>query len=304
MKNNNYEEVKVINNDSIYKDMIKSHGQSLELYNKRLNRFIIYMILTLINLILFGFHFFIYNKNNIFEIKDNSLEHQIYNDRPQNIPFNEEDLNDLMAEVDRPYLKEINKKRTFQKRIPLTNEIHCNPHFRGIELAAFLSFLTDNTTYFETGSGCSSVIAKYYSKKSYAVEGCKEWYNIGVKNGLKKNLIFKDLKPDSNSWSFPGKKSTLNDWKNYFQAYDRSYNADVILLDGRFKIATAMDIFDKINEDTIVLIHEYQPRTVYFVLEEYYQYIYHWGELTAFVKKKGVEKIPIEVQQKYWSVFK
>ena len=135
----------------------------------------------------------------------------------------------LNKERERPYLKEINKKRTFEKRYPLTKEIKCKPHFTPNELVAFLSFLTKDTIYFETGSGCSSVIAKYYAKKSYAVEGCKKWYEKGIKNGLKENLIFKDLKPDNPKWSYPGKKSTLEDWKSYFQSYDRSYNADVIL---------------------------------------------------------------------------
>ena len=64
-----------------------------------------------------------------------------------------------------------------------------------------------------------------------------------------------------------------------------------------------MDIFDKINYDTIVLIHEYNKRDVYFILENYYQYVYHWGELMAFVKKRGIETIPLEVQKKYWNTF-
>ena len=62
-----------------------------------------------------------------------------------------------------------------------------------IHLTAFLSLLTKNTIFFETGSGCSSVIAKYYAKKTYAVEGCKKYYEIGIKNGLKDILLFNDL---------------------------------------------------------------------------------------------------------------
>ena len=64
-----------------------------------------------------------------------------------------------------------------------------------------------------------------------------------------------------------------------------------------------MDIFDKINDDTIVLLHEYQERPSYYILEEYYKYIYHWGSLTAFIKKKDVKTIPLEVQKKYWDKF-
>ena len=106
---------------------------------------------------------------------------------------------------------------------------------------------------------------------------------------------------DNHHYCYPGKLSTLDDWKKYFQAYDSSYNADVILIDGRFKVATAMDIFDKIKEDTIVLIHEFQERPIYFILEKYYQYVYHWDRLTAFIKKNGINSIPIDIQKQYWN---
>ena len=63
-------------------------------------------------------------------------------------------------------------------------------------MMAFTSFLTKETTFFEFASGCFSIIAKYYTKKSYAVEGNQKWYDIGVANGLRNNLLFKDLKCD------------------------------------------------------------------------------------------------------------
>lgn len=209
--------------------------------------------------------------------------------------------NKLEYEADMPHLNKILKKRTFEKRIPLAKEIKCRPHLVNEELTAFLSFLTKDTIYFETGSGCSSVIAKYYAKKTYAVEGSIKYYKIGIKNGLKDIIMFKNLKPDNLDWSFPGNKSNLNIWKNYFQSYKKEYNADVILIDGRFKVATAMDIFDKIRDDTIVLLHEYYERPSYFILEKYYNYVYHWGRLYCFVKKKNIKQIPLEIQKKYWN---
>ena len=201
-----------------------------------------------------------------------------------------------------PQLKVI-QKRTLEKRLPLTKEIKCKPHIKESELIGFLSLLTKDTIFFETGSGCSSVIAKYYAKKTYAVEGCKKYYEIGIKNGLKDNLIFKDLKPDDPTWSYPGKKTNIDDWKNYFQSYQKEYNADVILVDGRFKVATVMDLFNKIRNDTIILMHEYNKRPSYFIIEKYYRYIYHWGSLFAFVKRNEIKEIPLKIQQKYWDQF-
>ena len=189
---------------------------------------------------------------------------------------------------------------TFEQRLPLPKKIKCNPHLNNLELIAFLSFLTNKTIFFETGSGCSSIIAKYFAKKTYAIEGCKKYYEYGINNGLKDNLIFKDLKPDNPTWSYPGKNSNLNDWINYFTSYKKEYDADVILIDGRFKIATAMDIFNKIRNDTIVLLHEYNYRPQYYIIEKYYKYIYHWGSLFVFIKNSEIEEIPIDVQKQYW----
>lgn len=202
-------------------------------------------------------------------------------------------------------LADINKRRIFDKRYPLPKEIKCYQHLRegGLrDLMAFTSFLTDNTTFFEFGSGCTSIIAKYYAKKTYAVEGNKEWYEKGIKNGLKDIIIFKDLKPDGTGslWSSPGKNSTLEDWKNYFQSYNKEYNADLILIDGRFRIACALDIFNKINRDTIILIHEYF-RPQYLIIENYYDYIYHWNTLYMFRKKPNINEISLEFQKKYWT---
>ena len=204
------------------------------------------------------------------------------------------------------FLSEINKRRIFERRYPLPEEIKCFQHIRegGLkDMLAFLSFLTENTTFFEFGSGCTSVIAKHYAKKSYAVEGNKNWYEEGIKNGLKDNLIFKDIKaiPKGNLWSEPGKDSNVEDWKNYFQAYKEEYNADVIFIDGRFRVACAFDIFNKIRNDTLILIHEYF-RDSYLAIPEYYDYIYHWDRLYLFKKKSNIKEIPIDVQKKYWSV--
>ena len=273
-------------------------------FMKKINyKLLLFIILIIVNDIIYLFNSsFKMEQHN--DNKKTNLENIDYNN-PQRISLSKYLTDQLklifINEKTRPYLKEINKKRTFENRFPLIKELNCKSHFSEIELIAFLSFLNKNTTYFETGSGCSSLIAKYYTKRSYAVEGCKERYEQGIKNGLKDNLIFHNLKPDNSSCSFPGKNSNINDWKKYFQSYDKNFNADVILLDGLFKIATAMDIFDKINDDTILFIHEYQERPSYYILESYYDYVYHWGTLVAFVKKKNISSIPLEIQKNYWN---
>lgn len=214
-------------------------------------------------------------------------------------------MKSLLFESKMLHLSEFNKRRTFEKRYPLPKEINCYEHMREgglIDLMAFTSFLKDDTIFFEFGSGCTSVIAKYYAKKSYAVEGNFEWYERGVNNGLKNNILFRDIKPkrEGKLWSTPGPDSKPENWQNYFQAYKKEYNADVIFIDGRFRVACAFDIFDKIKDDTIILIHEYF-RPQYLIIEKYYEYIHHWGSLFMFIKKKGINEIPLDFQKLYWN---
>ena len=288
----NNEEEKIIKDIRIFiEDMIKKYSKK----NKNLsnlNNYTILLKFTTITILIIIYTLVLKNK----EVAKKRIEIKHFF-----IPSYTYSMKELQYERKLFHLKEINNKRVFEKRLPLPKEIKCKPHFMTKELMAFLSFLSKNITFFETGSGCSSIIAKYYCKKSYAVEGCKKWYYKGIKNGLKDNLIFKDLKPDDPTWSYPGKKTNLKDWKNYFQSYKKEYNADVILIDGRFKTATAMDIFNKIRDDTIVLIHEYIARPLYFILEEYYQYLYRWDSLVCFIKKKDIKEIPLEIQQRYWN---
>ena len=242
----------------------------------------------------------------------NNKEHNL---NPHKLKINnlkiisEEKINQCQSQLEKDLnnknLSEINKKRTFEKRYPLPKEIQCKEHVRDgglLDMMVFLSYLTKNTTFFEFASGCSTIIAKYFTKKAYAVEGNIKWYNIGVENGLKDILLFKDLKCDGTGplLSYPGKHSTLNDWKNFFQAYKKEYEADVILIDGRFRVACALDIFDKIKNDTAVLLHECK-RKEYSIIKNYYNLIYQGGSLCVYIKKSNISEIPLDIQMKYWN---
>ena len=212
----------------------------------------------------------------------------------------------LKKELENKNLSEVNKKRTFEKRYPLPKEIKCQEHLKSgglIDMMAFTSFLTKDTIFFEFASGCSTQIAKYYTKKTYAVEGNKKWYDIGVNNGLKDNLLFKDLKCDGTGplLSWPGNKSSIEDWKNFIQAYKEEYNADVIFIDGRFRVACALDVFNKIKNDTVLLLHECQ-RKQYAEIENYYDKLYKWKNLCLFKKKTSIKEIQKDILEKYWNI--
>ena len=193
-----------------------------------------------------------------------------------------------------------NKLKELQKSViewPLPNEIKFRPFMNEEDIMGFLSFMKPNLTYFEFGSGGSTNIASYYKLKVYSVESDVSWHNNLKNNNISASYITVDL--NAHDRGYPGINTTLEDWKRYFQAYDSKYNADIILIDGRFRVACVLDIFPKIRSDTLVLIHDYENRYPYHILEKYYLKVRKWSTLSAFFKNPNITSIPQDVYNKY-----
>ena len=193
-----------------------------------------------------------------------------------------------------------NKLKELQKSFvewPLPSQIKFKPLMKKKDLMGFLSFMKPNLTYFEFGSGGSTNVASYYKLKAYSVESDVLWHNKLKSSNINATYITVDLKVINSG--YPGNNTTIKDWKSYFQAYDSKYNADIILIDGRFRIACGLDIFPKIRKDTLVLIHDYENRKFYHILEKYYVKVRKWGSLSAFFKNPNIISIPQNVYNKY-----
>ena len=115
-------------------------------------------------------------------------------------------------------------------------------------------------------------------------------------SNIKANYITVDLQ--SNKLGYPGKNTNIQDWKKYIQSYKKEYNADIILIDGKFRVACGLDIFSKIREESIILIHDYTYRKDYHILEIYYLKLETWGSLASFIKRPKA-KIPKNIYEKY-----
>ena len=173
---------------------------------------------------------------------------------------------------------------------PLSKEVKYKPLMTDKELQAFLHFMKPDNIYFEFGSGGSTNVASFFKVKTYSVESDAKWHKQLKDSGIKANYITIDLK--SGPAGYPGTGTNVNDWKKYIQAYKKEYNADIILIDGRFRVACALDIFSKIRNDTVILIHDYEPRKEYHILEKFYIKIRNWDSLALFLKNSSVNSIP------------
>ena len=245
--------------------------------NKKYIQKFIYLNLFIINLALYLLYKNIKKKFNILE-----------NSSTKYIPIN--NFTNYIS-----FIKKYSKSPTTFFSLP--KDIKFKPLMTKNELRAFLYFMKPEKIYFEFGSGGSTNIASYFKVKTYSVESDKKWHEKLKNNGIIANYITIDLK--STYSGYPGKDTTINDWKKYIQAYKKEYNADIILIDGRFRVACALDIFSKIRIDTAVLIHDYETRFQYHILEKYYIKIDNWDTLALFIKNPNIKAIPENIYNFY-----
>ena len=92
-----------------------------------------------------------------------------------------------------------------------------------------------------------------------------------------------------------------NKIKNYIQAYDKKYEADIILINGKYKVACALDIFDKITQNTLIVIDSDQnfKKDENKEILNYFNKIEDWDSLIVFNKKQDIKLIPINIYNKY-----
>ena len=246
----------------------------------KINFLLIYIILIIIFYCILALYLKIYNILNYFENRFNNITNYL---SKNNLINNE-----------RAFLEKY-KRNSIQW--PLPKEIIFKPKMTLKEQKAFCYFMKPKNVYFEYGSGGSTNIASYYKVKTFSVESDVKWHQKLKDNNINANYITVDLK--SHYYGFPGKETNIENWKQYIQSYKQEYNADIILIDGRFRVACGLYIFNKIRNDTIVLIHDYTNRKYYHILENYYLKLEIWDSLAAFIKRPNIDFIPKEIYNKY-----
>ena len=131
------------------------------------------------------------------------------------------------------------------------------PHLERNDKKMFYRYLNNSIVYFEYGSGGSTYQASIRNniKKIYTVESDIEWQNK-LKNIIKKRnitYIFNEMDTRPNSWGVPGSKATKQQKINYSNhminlSKEEQDKIDLILIDGRFRVACCLKCYDIINE--------------------------------------------------------
>jgi len=180
------------------------------------------------------------------------------------------------------------------------------PYFKSNDLQMFYKYLKNAKRYFEFGAGGSTYQASICKniEKIYSIESDFSWYER-VKNNISNEnnrirLIYVEMHNKSCSRGYPGEKCKTDEMLIYSDALKKSYNIDLVLIDGRFRVACALKIFDRINDKTIILFDDFLTRKQYNIILDFYKIIDSTNDKTMVaLQKKNVPSPSQDFIKKY-----
>ena len=161
----------------------------------------------------------------------------------------------------------------------------------------FLRHIKDAKNYLEFGTGGSTFLTLLNSKADIVgVESDNNWLNYLRKWILiRKNersgrlkLVHIDI-GKTKGWGVPVDDSEKDKWPNYSSEIFKIIDAgkiDMVLVDGRFRVACALSTIIHCNEDAKIIIHDFNDRPEYHVLLDYLEITDSADTFAAFKVKK------------------
>lgn len=116
-----------------------------------------------------------------------------------------------------------------------------------------------------------------------------------------------DTKP--NTWGWPGSNSCRNNWMNYinqitFLNEDERAKVDLVLVDGRFRVACCLTCFNVISNRCLIAFDDFLDRPKYHVVLPYYDIVEqtHDNRMVILKKKQGIESVDQTLLEQYISI--
>jgi hypothetical protein len=110
-------------------------------------------------------------------------------------------------------------------------------------------------------------------------------------------LVHVDLGPIT-EWGAPTEPATRDRWPDYHSGavwtYAESRSAEVCFIDGRFRVASALQALLHVRPDPVILVHDFPSRAGYHVIRDVAREIASAGQLSAFIPRPGRDVAAIE----------
>jgi len=172
-------------------------------------------------------------------------------------------------------------------------------HMTAEEQACISAFFESAQSYVEFGCGGSTVLAsKLMTGVITSMDSSKEWIERvraecqKSPSRIRPELIHVDIGP-TGEWGRPLDESARDRWPEYSSAIWKSEGtdqADLYLIDGRFRVACFLETLMHCKADAVILIHDYTPRLEYHVVEEFARPFMTRGTLCAFIRRDEFDR--------------
>ena len=224
---------------------------------------------------------------------------------------NEIDLLNIISLINNKNFK-IYYKFNYVTQLPVSNK--SNEIFALLtekERYFFSLILTKCKKYLEFGMGGSTLLAYMTSniKKIISVEHDINWINKirnfkNIKNDEGKRIILEHINIGKTLNNvYPYNMALNKDFFKYskqiFKKYVNDY--DLVFIDGRFRVACALQVILNCKLDIKILIHDFNYRPYYHILYKYLDMIYSIDTLALFSIK---EEIDLEEIKKDYNIYK
>ena len=145
------------------------------------------------------------------------------------------------------------------------------------ELALLRKALMQSQNYLEFGSGNSTLLATEIEtiKHITVVESDASFWNEKLLNipSIKCGVYTKRIKPllinigPTGEWGYPIDNSNQNQWPLYSSsAFHEKTSYDLVLVDGRFRVACILQACLHCSPETRIMIHDFFNRPIYFAV--------------------------------------
>ncbi len=157
------------------------------------------------------------------------------------------------------------------------------------------SFMRCSSNYLEFGCGGSTCLAVELVKGSVvSIDSSYEWLDkvdleCKRREGVTSPVLHHvDIGP-TGDWGYPVDLNTRDMWPNYHQDIwktDNSRQADMYLVDGRFRVACFMQILFHCRSNPVIGIHDFASREKYHVIKEVAREIATAEDLSIFQQRR------------------
>ena len=162
------------------------------------------------------------------------------------------------------------------------------PHINPLDKLLFYKYLDRATEYMEFGSGGSTYQASVRPniKSITVIESDISWINTLRSKishpSIKFNYI--DIESMPNSWGNPGKDCSKEKMKKYSDI--EIPQVDMILIDGRFRVACCLKLFEKITSECFIAFDDFLNRNQYHVVLDFYTIVEQSDDKCMVILKK------------------